>query len=94
MVDNSTKYNRKIKGIIAPDLNARKVGNCDICNKFANPLHMDHCHKTGYVRRWLCSVCNTRLGILELIEWVATATEYLRFHTDRIKQLIAQTQNG
>jgi hypothetical protein len=82
----STKYNRKMKGMKGADLDARKVGNCDICNAFRDPLHMDHCHKTGYVRGWLCAVCNTRLGILELTEWVETAQEYLRYHSDLISK--------
>ena len=44
-------------------------GNCYICSKHHSlqkkSLSVDHCHKTGTVRRLLCSNCNTSLGLLK-----------------------------
>ena len=67
-------------------------GGCAICGSklprgnSSNTFHIDHnhnccsngCNSCGKcVRGLLCSVCNTRLGILEDTEWVAKATAYL-----------------
>lgn len=44
------------------------LGFCENCGRhekeFAKRLHLDHCHKTGKFRGWLCSECNTGLGKL------------------------------
>lgn len=44
-------------------------GQCYICGKHhslqTKSLSVDHCHKTGNVRRLLCSNCNTSLGLLK-----------------------------
>lgn len=44
-------------------------GYCYICNieesKCSKRLHMDHCHKTGKFRGWLCGNCNRLLGKIE-----------------------------
>ena len=37
---------------------------CQICGKKENPLHFDHCHKTGLYRGALCKQCNAALGKL------------------------------
>lgn len=37
-------------------------GECNICNKPSNNLHVDHCHTTGKVRGLLCVNCNQLLG--------------------------------
>ena len=55
-----------------------------------NTFHIDHdhaccpkqCRACNNCRRGLlCSVCNTRLGILENAEWVAKANAYLARYT-------------
>lgn len=59
---------------------------CAICRKKAsetrNGLGIDHCHKTGRVRSFLCTRCNTALGMLgddpALCELAAA---YLRHHS-------------
>lgn len=42
------------------------TGFCHICNikedECNSRLNMDHCHKTGKFRGWLCSNCNLTLG--------------------------------
>lgn len=61
------------------DMMTEQDGRCSICNELPNKnrLHVDHNHTTGEVRGLLCTVCNTRLGILEIKEWVDKAYNYL-----------------
>lgn len=44
-------------------------GCCAICNahqlELNRSLDVDHCHKMGYVRGLLCSVCNLQVGMYE-----------------------------
>jgi len=40
-----------------------KPKNCDICKK-EKKLYLDHCHKTGNFRGWLCKNCNMSIGYL------------------------------
>lgn len=42
----------------------RKVGPCQVCGQHTDPLHLDHDHKTGLARGWLCTCCNTAIGKL------------------------------
>lgn len=54
------------------------VGRCEACT-WAGRLCLDHCHRTGEFRGWLCSNCNTALGFAKddptLLERLAS---YLR----------------
>ena len=47
----------------------KQKGCCGVCKKhqteFKQRLAVDHCHKTGKVRKLLCSECNTSLGHYE-----------------------------
>jgi hypothetical protein len=36
--------------------------NCEACREETVELVVDHCHKTGIFRGWLCPSCNTALG--------------------------------
>jgi hypothetical protein len=40
---------------------------CEVCNGYGNKngIVLDHNHKTGKFRGWLCSNCNTTLGLLK-----------------------------
>ncbi len=41
--------------------------------------HLDHCHKTGKFRGWLCNRCNRGLGYFgDCIEGLQRAIEYLK----------------
>ena len=69
----------------------KQNGVCAICNnpetfvhfrtkKLAN-LAVDHCHKTGKVRKLLCKSCNTVLGLFKDNEsLVLSALNYLKDH--------------
>lgn len=74
------KHNRRRAGIIDATGESRH-GVCPIC-KHDGPLVCDHWHagpKTGMVRGWICSACNTGLGFFyDSPEALVTAAEYLR----------------
>ena len=63
---------------------------CPLCNKEhkgirrnGNAWQVDHCHRTGTVRGWLCHRCNSGLGLFQddinrltkAIEWVTQGEE-------------------
>ncbi len=38
---------------------------CECCGRtFESTPHLDHCHLTGIFRGWLCSNCNTGIGLI------------------------------
>ena len=37
---------------------------CPICNKIMKTKALDHCHKTGKIRGFICRKCNSGLGFL------------------------------
>lgn len=57
-------------------------GYCECCGRKQTPegqyLALDHCHKTGRFRGWLCMFCNTAIGKLgDTVEGVKNALLYL-----------------
>ena len=54
-------------------------GVCYICKR-EKPLNVDHCHRTGKVRKLLCAGCNTGLAILENLDHLARLQAYLLEH--------------
>lgn len=65
------------------ELGASFTGKCFVCGapeaEQKRRLHLDHCHTTGRFRGWLCSPCNTGIGLLgDSIEGVTRALEYLK----------------
>ena len=56
----STRYKRKFH---------QKPDKCEVCkangSDFKKGLCFDHNHKTGKFRGWLCSNCNTALGLVK-----------------------------
>lgn len=62
---------------------ADQGGCCAICHKppqGKRPLAVDHNHKTGKVRQLLCYGCNRALHVLESVELLFRAMEYLKRH--------------
>lgn len=61
---------------------AKNDGRCGICRKGetrTRRLSLDHDHKTGVIRGFLCSRCNLALGNAgDSTEWLLLATQYLR----------------
>jgi len=67
------QYLQKTYGITSSEfdlLNEQQQGRCAICgikgehNRWG-VLVVDHCHKTGDVRKLLCNNCNTGLGLFK-----------------------------
>lgn len=69
-----------------------QCGKCAICGKEETRLNkdgtkldlsVDHCHKTGKVRKLLCSTCNTTLGkVEEDIDRLSKLAAYIKEHRD------------
>ena len=63
-------------------------GQCAICetgllrrSRHPRAAHLDHCHRTGKVRAWLCSRCNVGIGgFHDDAALLARAAAYLRKH--------------
>ena len=53
---------------------------CYICNE-EKKLVVDHCHKTGAIRKLLCHGCNTVLGKIEKGEY-EQYSEYIKEHNN------------
>ncbi len=60
--------------------------SCYICKKLnagARHLAVDHCHKTGEVRKLLCGQCNSGLGMFkDNVGLLIKAAKYLKEHAD------------
>ena len=61
-------------------------GCCAICEKppGRNKLALDHNHKTGAPRQFLCTACNTALAIIEDATKVSKLRAYLERHEIKI----------
>lgn len=70
----------RIMGVSYPELKWRtETQGCDICGRKKKVVR-DHNHKTGVYRGWLCSGCNTGLGLFhDSVERLKRAAEYLEW---------------
>lgn len=56
---------------------------CEICGDLG-PVVFDHCHASGLPRGWLCSNCNTAIGLLkDSTQRLEMAAAYLKRHEAR-----------
>ena len=79
------RWKRKRAGIIGAT-DAIKVGTCTICG-MDTKLLLDHCHKTGRIRGWLCVRCNTGLGMFGDSAIILTkAVSYLRTNAEEMEE--------
>jgi hypothetical protein len=81
---NAARKLAKETGLSIVDiLNHPSSGKCDICEVVPSGerwdcLQLDHDHKTGFIRGWLCGRCNRALGLLgDDIEVLKMAYLYL-----------------
>lgn len=82
---NSTTFTRsvptktKVRNARIEELGRKFNGHCDICNDPIEKPHVDHDHKTGLARGYLCFSCNVGLGhFKDSPELLAKAIEYLQ----------------
>ena len=73
---NSSNYRRKI-------VSKQKPIQCEICGAFGSDfkkgLCLDHNHKTGKLRGWICTRCNTAIGMVkENTEILLAIIEYIK----------------
>jgi hypothetical protein len=53
--------------------------SCECCGSRPQSLCLDHDHRTGKFRGWLCRACNTSIGMLgDDLEGVLKAAQYLQ----------------
>lgn len=75
----SLKSKRKAMGI--PKATRPLPAHCENCGTLlvkGRNVHLDHCHKTGKFRGWLCNRCNLGIGCLgDNIQGLRQAIEYL-----------------
>lgn len=68
---------------------ADQNNRCAICQvkllESGYGTHLDHCHKTGKLRMFLCSNCNRGLGhFMDSTKNLKAAITYLEAHTDSV----------
>lgn len=74
---NRAKVNSAKYGITEEEYLEGMKKPCDICS-IKTAAVVDHCHKTGAVRGFLCSGCNTGIGLLgDTLDRVKLAIVYL-----------------
>lgn len=61
-VERARDWHRKKRETAA---GSKKPANCEVCGEAQTPknMHFDHDHETGKFRGWLCTKCNTALGL-------------------------------
>ena len=68
-----SKQLREAKKVATP-----KPLKCECCSKETECLVVDHDHKTGKFRGWLCKTCNIGIGKLgDTIDGIENARNYL-----------------
>lgn len=86
--ERNRSIRRKSNGIVAAHGKTGEGEVCQICNctlvleKGARRACLDHDHRTGLIRGWLCDSCNRGIGFLKDSPAVLTAAlAYLLKHT-------------
>lgn len=74
--ESAERSRQKSRGLPTPD--RPKPALCECCGQRAKLICIDHNHKTGHFRGWLCANCNRGIGFLgDSIEGLQRAMYYL-----------------
>jgi hypothetical protein len=66
-----------------------KPQSCEFCGRVVVTLRLDHCHKTGKFRAWLCNKCNTGFAQLgDDADALERAAKFIRDREELIKNEI------
>ena len=80
--DSRLKRTYGISGEDYDKMFEQQNGRCAICETHYPVLCVDHCHKTGKVRKLLCRNCNTGIGQLkDNPNLLIKAAAYINKHT-------------
>ena len=80
--DSRLKRTYGISGEDYDKMFEQQNGRCAICETHYQVLCVDHCHKTGKVRKLLCRNCNTGIGQLkDNPNLLVKAASYINEHT-------------
>lgn len=73
---------KKLYGMSSEEYDAlvlKQDGKCAICGRDADPLNIDHDHRTSKIRGGLCRTCNVGIGALgDCPEMLDRAARYIR----------------
>ena len=76
--ESSRAHSRRQQGLPTP---TRPMPEwCECCDRVLEKTpHLDHCHRAGKFRGWLCGPCNHALGLLgDTLEGAEKAVAYLK----------------
>lgn len=65
----------------------RKTNYCEVCGRTDLKIHFDHCHQRNIFRAWLCSNCNTVIG---LVREDPNCLRQLIAYLERTKDLVSR----
>jgi len=79
---STLRLKARLRGHAPPSDPTREMpAACEACGAKENPLRLDHCHKSGKFRGWLCNKCNLAIGLLgDSVPRLVAAARYLRRH--------------
>ena len=79
--EDCRRYNTRILNALKKKHKPRKNQCCQVCGisiTESGKANLDHCHKTGRFRGWLCKECNMAIGLLgDTKMGVSKALKYL-----------------
>lgn len=59
-----------------------KPDRCELCGKIG-PVVFDHCHDSGKFRGWICTSCNSALGLVkDNVQLLQSMAAYLTYHKE------------
>src|SRR5262249_53250223 len=88
MRDSGRRRQARLRGYLPPPREKHcppkpDDGLCECCGGRTKRFHLDHCHKTGAFRGWVCNACNNGHGIMDNVERLEKRIAFLEAHKKR-----------